>query len=211
MSKTDQTDTNIIEASRTTAHLAVADPATGGTPKMAKRRRLRRMITGIALAAAATGALAALPSGVTAASASTLQSVELTPYSSFFLMLDVSGASQSPGAGVIQYWSNQGANQKWDILPRPDGTDWIINVNSQQCLTTDGVAGDPVYQEPCNPYAPNQEWWTGIQTNGNAYPIQSAYSGLVLDVYGNSPWPGAVVDTWYWNGGNNQYFTAIQD
>jgi hypothetical protein len=134
------------------------------------------------------------------------------------LMLDVSGASLSPGAPVIQWWSNGGANQKWDFQPMPDGTDEIIDVNSGQCLTTDGIAGDGVYQDPCVG-EDNQEWWTNLQPVGfywigyqnTPYPIQSVSSGLYLDVNGDSPWPGATIDTWYWNGDANQYFAGYQD
>lgn len=37
----------------------------------------------------------------------------------------------------------------------------ITNKNSGQCLTTDGVAGDAVYQFPCVG-APQQLWYTDI-------------------------------------------------
>jgi len=100
----------------------------------------------------------------------------------FFLMLDVSGASQSPYAPVIQLWNNGGPYQRWDFHPMPDGSQEIINNNSGQCLTTDGVAGDPVYQYPCNGYI-NQEWFTNFWVGTPyAYAIKNAWSGLFLDV-----------------------------
>lgn len=88
----------------------------------------------------------------------------------------------------------------------------ILNQHSDQWLTTDGVAGDQVYREPCggvsDPY--DQVWYTGLRPNTwpDAYNIQSSGSGLYLDVYNDSPWPGVEIDSWYANGGQNQYFGA---
>jgi hypothetical protein len=171
------------------------------------RKRLAAAIAAVAAAAVA------MLTAVTPASASTyeLQNVYISPASSgALLMLDVSGASQSPGAQVIQYWLHaNNANQKWDFQQMPNGTKQIINANSGQCLTTDGIAGDGVYQQPCSD-ALNQEWFTDFQVDLSSYTIQSPSSGLYLDVYGASRWPGAVIDTWYYNGGSNQYFTGWQ-
>jgi Ricin-type beta-trefoil lectin domain-like len=136
------------------------------------------------------------------------------------LVLDVSGASTSPGAPVINYWDKSGfstdANQYWTVYPF-FGYQWyyyIVNQNSGQCLTSDGVAGDQVYQWPCvgSPY---QQWTRNEYDVGPSGPDfgsrladtwQSVASGLYLDVSQDSPWPGAAIDTWYWNGGANQYF-----
>ena len=62
VSNSNPTETNIIEGSRTSADLADTGPAAASGPKLGKRRRLRRMITGIALAAAAAGAVGAVSS-----------------------------------------------------------------------------------------------------------------------------------------------------
>jgi hypothetical protein len=221
MTKTNRTDLHTMEASPTPVNLADTQPGTAAPTNhdaggAGKRRRLKRMITGLALAAAAAGAVAALPSGVTAASAQGFQyqNVDLTPNNTFALMLDVAGASQSPGAQVISYWWNGGNNQKWDFdrLATVNGIPAyaIVNANSGQCLTTDNIAGDPVEQEPCGISA-NQVWLTNIGVANGAWAIQSYSSGLQLEVYGDSPWPGAVIDTWYYNGNPNQYFSMAQD
>ena len=85
-------------------------------------------------------------------------------------------------------------------------------------MTTDGVAGDQVFQKPCDVDIlgtdPNEaQWWyTGLNANTlpyTGYPIQSVASGLYLDVSGNYSLPGAAIDTWYWNGGANQYFETF--
>jgi Ricin-type beta-trefoil lectin domain-like len=34
-------------------------------------------------------------------------------------------------------------------------------------------------------------------------------SGLYLDVSGDSGWAGTAIDTWYYNGNDNQYFGTI--
>ena len=62
----------------------------------------------------------------------------------------------------------------------------IINVNSNMCLTSDGVAGDQVYQEPCDGSL-LQQWNTSLTPgNGVAYTIKNVSSGLYLDVSGDS-------------------------
>jgi len=143
------------------------------------------------------------------ASASTAFTTHLTPENTFYLVLDVSGASTYPGAPVIDWYENGGANQDWLFLPEGTGDTYeIVNVNSNMCLTTDGVAGDQVYQEPCTG-STSQLWNTGLYGSSDYWHIQSAYSGLYLDVSGDSPWAGASIDTWYDNGGENQYFAGI--
>lgn len=144
--------------------------------------------------------------------ASDVDGLGITPNNTFFLQLDVRGASQSPGAPVIDWWTNWGANQGWDwqLVDPIDGIYIIQNQNSGQCLTTDGIAGDQVYQEPCN-YSEYQEWYTNLPTDydysvASSDPIKNVASGLYLDVNGDSPWPGASIDTWYYNGNSNQYF-----
>jgi Ricin-type beta-trefoil lectin domain-like len=67
----------------------------------------------------------------------------------------------------------------------------IVNVNSNMCLTTDGVAGDQVYQEPCTD-SPDQLWDTNMGSTANYTTMQSDYSYLYLDVNGDSPWPGGL-------------------
>ena len=190
------------------------DPAAAGTTDAGpRRRRLRRIAAGAAAALAATTVAGAVAVGAAVpASAATNQmtNVYLSPESSAFLMLDVSGASQSSGAQVIQWYLNGGANQRWDFAQTADGYKQIINVNSGQCLTTDGRAGDGVYQSPCVTGALNQEWSTDLVPNGSDYTIESVYSGLYLDVYGDSGNAGANLDTWYWNGGWNQHFAGFQ-
>jgi Ricin-type beta-trefoil lectin domain-like len=144
------------------------------------------------------------------ASASSTFDTRLTPLNTFYLVLDVSGASTQPGAPVIDWWINDGANQSSEFVPYGGNRTYeIINDNSGQCLTTDGVAGDQLYQFPR--VGRRQQLWETLLTAGagGSYNIASAYGGLYVDVSGDSAWPGAAVDTWYGNGGHNQYFAEI--
>ena len=63
-------------------------------------------------------------------------------------------------------------------------------------LTTDGVAGDQVYQLQCTG-SQIQQWQTGLNPSnfGTAYAVKNVYSGLYLDVNSDSPWPGTSIDT----------------
>jgi len=171
-----------------------------------RSRRAARLSAGLA----AIAGLALLGSAARAgpASASTSFTYHITPENTFALLLDVSGASTQPGAPVIDWYPNGGANQFWTFSPDggTNNTYEIINANSGQCLTTDGRAGDQVYQWPCEG-GTDQLWQTPlVSPNGSNAPIVSVSSGLVLDVSGDSQWAGAAIDTWYFNAQANQYF-----
>ena len=170
-------------------------------------RRARRVLGG---GLATTVLAAGLTLGASgAAHADGGFTIHLTPNNTLGLLLDVNGASQSPGAGVIDWYADGGQNQAWTFIPFGNNVYEIQNVNSGQCLTTDGVAGDGVYQLQCTGSLP-QKWSTPITPSAvGAYTIKSAWTGLYLDVNGNSSWPGATVDTWYYNGQSNQYFGAL--
>lgn len=170
--------------------------------------RLATRVSAVLAGLAAPALLGALLAGP--ASASSAFTTHVTPNNTFGLLLDVSGASAYPGAPVIDRYANGGGNQNWYSAPAGGNSTYeIINVHSNMCLTTDGRAGDQVYQEPCYG-SQNQQWQTSLNPGSvYAYTIKSVYSGLYLDVNGDSPWPGASIDTWYYNGGANQYFGAI--
>lgn len=174
-----------------------------------KRFRLRARLA-CALAALGSSVLLACGFFASSAAAASAFTVRVTPANTFFMLLDVSGASTSPGAPVIDWWANGGSNQSWTFSPDGGANTYeIINQNSGQCLTTDGVAGDQVLQMPCTG-SQLQEWRTGLSpSSSETYTIQNVYSGLYLDVNSDSPWPGTSIDTWYYNGGQNQFFQAV--
>ena len=171
-----------------------------------RTRRGRIALTAAAVAVATAGAVAG---GAASAQASTGFTTHITPDNTAFLLLDVSGGSTSLGAGVIDWVANGGANQSWTFIPYGNDVYEIENNNSGMCLTTDNVAGDQVYQFECFGVA-TQLWSTDL-TPGTATDstIESQSSGLYLDVNGDSPWEGTSIDTWYFNGGANQYFGGV--
>lgn len=154
--------------------------------------------------------LAAVPS---LASAQSLNSVSIDPDSAAgYLVLDVNGASTTPGAPVIQWLRTGGSNQRWNFVGLADGGEQIVNQNSGMCLTTDGLAGHWLYQWPCDSSNSHQEWRGQLQRTilGSVKGLSNAYSGLWLDVDGGSPWPGAHLITWYDNGSDHQRFSYTQ-
>jgi hypothetical protein len=177
-----------------------------GTDNGGTGGRVRRSLAAVGVAAAAAGLLTV---GAGQANASTAFTVHVTPNNTFGLLLDVSGASTSPGAPVIDWWANGGSNQVWTFYPVGNDVYEIANQNSGQCLTTDGIAGHGVFQWPCVGSA-TQIWSTGLTpTSVSAWTIGNPWSGLYLDVSGNNPWPGTSLDVWYYNGGANQHFAAL--
>ncbi len=175
------------------------------TPRGA--RRLARRLAAVVATALAGVAVAVVP-GV--ANAQQLNSVAIgTDASANFLVLDVAGASTAQGAGVIQWYGNGGANQRWIFVPTGDETQEIVNQNSGMCLTTDGVAGDQLYQMRCL-NSPLQQWrgtlprsWSGF-LNGST--LVNPYSGLGVDVSGGSGNAGTSIIGWYAKDSINQHF-----
>jgi ribosome-binding ATPase len=166
--------------------------------------QLRRGLGLVTVAVAATGALLGASTGP--ASASSGFTIRFAPVSQPLLTVEVAGASNNAGANVDTWTLNSGANQKWTFTPSSNYYQ-IVNKQSGLCLTTDGVAGDTLYQWYCVPNATSQLWNTSMQPgNWVGYSIQSVYSGLYIDVRGDSRSAGADMITWYWGGGDNQYF-----
>lgn len=186
----------------------------------AEHRSRRRGRISLALAALATSGLLGGVALAAPASASASFTMGLRPTNGFYTLLDLAGASTQPGAPVIAWWQDGGANQKWIFQSlgfEVDGGNVyeIINQNSSQCLTTNGVAGDQLYQSPCRFQArghqvdAEQAWVTKLDPNepGLPYSIQSYASlGLCVDVNGGSPFAGAAIDAYSCNGQGNQAF-----
>jgi len=158
-------------------------------------RRLRHTAVAAAIAAVAMVALPGL------ASAQQLSSVSIDTFrSSGTLVLDVNGASTTPGATVIQWFRNGGSNQRSNVVDPGYGNELIVNQNSGMCLTSDGVAGHWVYQWPCENSNEHQQWVGDLDSiTSHVTSLMNVASGQYLDVNGDSPWPGAHLITWYWD------------
>jgi hypothetical protein len=177
--------------------------------------RIRR---GVAAAVAATAGGAGLVLATpTSAHADEVSSYSTLVPASDWLNIAVSGGSTSPGAPIIQWWADGGAEQEW-LLPISYEEGPIINENSQMCITTDGVPGDTLTQEPCDGSA-NQNWMAWYGGDGPTMFENMTY-GLVMDVYGYNMWAGGVIDGWYpsegpFSGwpppGNQAFWSSVED
>lgn len=96
-------------------------------------------------------------------------------------VMDVNGQSTTPGAQVIQWEQNGGANQSWTLSAGPDGTYTLVNGNSHQVLDVNGAstaAGAVLVQEPAAGTA-DQEW-RFQETGKDSYLIVNVGSGLAV-------------------------------
>jgi hypothetical protein len=132
------------------------------------------------------------------------------PWWSVPMFVDDSGGSQAPYNPIVQWTWNGGHNQDWYVLPTDSGYAEIVNRNSGQCLSDFGGAGAQVIQYPCYGWT-SQQWYLGVYPGQSlaytGHTVTNRWSGLDLDVSGASVSAGAAIDTWYGNGGWNQWFT----
>jgi hypothetical protein len=175
-------------------------------------RRPRAALAGVALCGAATvaalaatgGTADAATGGIAAGGGVTSGYFTFTAVSSG-MNLDVEGASTAPGGRVIQWPADGGTNQNWGFTTH----DYLKNQNSGMCLTTDGVAGDQLYQKPClKRLARYQTWYPTCLPEGC---LLAGDNGLVVDVYQGSTAEGAHIDAWPLNPNGpqpNQLFVA---
>ncbi|MEV0536797.1 RICIN domain-containing protein [Kitasatospora sp. NPDC050463] len=106
--------------------------------------------------------------------------------------IDVSGASMSSGAGLLQ-WNDSGAqNQNWRFVAVGDGSYRIISRNSGLPMDVSGAStadGASLVQATDNGGA--DQHWTLIATGNGYYKIRNVNSGKLLDVSGASTSAGA--------------------
>jgi hypothetical protein len=116
------------------------------------------------------------------------------------LTLVVAGSSTAPGATIVQSTSTGQDNELWTFTP--NGMNWqIVNKHSNQCLTTDGIAGHTLYQTPCTGQT-GQLWQTALNFGPDGFSwIRNPATNLYVDVAGASTADGAAIDTAPWNGG----------
>jgi hypothetical protein len=114
------------------------------------------------------------------------------------------GSSTTQGAGMLQWGSNGGSQQKWNFTQNSD-TSWnIINQYSGQALDDPGSStanGTRMVQWGSNGGS-NQKWWVDVQSNGH-YKIWNQASSAALD-NDNQTTNGTPLIQWGWNGGANQ-------
>ena len=141
-------------------------------------------------------------SGCSLVSNPTPQSYQLQNISSG-LVQDVSGASTSAGAQIIQWGYNGGGNQQWQLIPYGPFYQ-IKNVHSGLYLDDPGsstTAGTNLAQEASN-NGQDQQWY--LVPDGISDQIVNVWSGLVVDVYNGGATFGANVIQYTSHNGYNQ-------
>jgi Ricin-type beta-trefoil lectin domain-like/Glycosyl hydrolases family 18 len=121
---------------------------------------------------------------------------------------DVSGASTSDGASIIQWPCSGKANQQWTA--KSVGTDiyQFVSVNSGKCMEVSGSStsrGALVVQRTCG--SGSNQKWQAVSKGSGQYELHAMNSGLCLDVTGATTTSGAKFEQWTCNGGGNQRFT----
>jgi hypothetical protein len=126
--------------------------------------------------------------------------------------MDVSGVSLAPGAAVIQWPANGGANQRWTLVPLGGDVYRIVAVHSGLVLDVANESTSPgalIIQWPWHG-GTNQQWRVVQLPGSDRYQITSVKSGHVLDVEGESTADGARIIQWPWHGGANQQWSRPQ-
>jgi chitinase len=172
--------------------------------------RTGRVVLAVGVAAALAGCVAGAvgDDGMVDENAAELSGTNLIKVVSDGLCADVSGASTSAGASVIQWTCSGHANQQWTLQSAGTGIFNLVSANSGQCMDVSGGStsnGAPVNQWPCHGGA-NQKWQPVYKGNGQ-YELRSVNSGKCLDVTGMSTSAGAKLQQWSCSGNTNQRFT----
>ncbi|MFJ2190506.1 RICIN domain-containing protein [Kitasatospora sp. NPDC087861] len=130
--------------------------------------------------------------------------------------LDVTGASTTDGAQVLQWTCGSGkTNQQWLLQPVTGSSAvQVVSVNSGKCLDVTGASADDgaqVLQWTCGSGKTNQQWQLQPVTGSSAVQVVSVNSGKCLDVTGASADDGALAVQWTCGTGKtNQQWTTTQ-
>jgi YVTN family beta-propeller protein len=124
-------------------------------------------------------------------------------------VLDVLGVSAAAGAGVVQWGWVGGGNQKWAVVPTPDGF-FELAPNHAPAMRLEVAGGglndgDRLRQGIASASAA-QRWAFELRGDGS-YRVTNRNSGKTMDVFGVSKDDGAVVQQWPWQNGPNQWWT----
>jgi YVTN family beta-propeller protein len=121
-------------------------------------------------------------------------------------VMDVYGVSQAAGAGVVQWAWGSGPNQKWTVIPAPDGFFELAPTHAPAMrleVAGGGVKdGDRIQQGTASSTAA-QRWAFELRADGT-YRVANRNSGKVADVAGGAKNDGAQVNQWTWLDAPNQ-------
>ena len=112
------------------------------------------------------------------------------------------------GANVELFTRNNGDNQKFELIENSDGTYSIRNVNSQKMLDVDGWGSHNVLQWEMT--GGNNQKWILEPAGNNQYYIRSKNDGLYLDIFNRQTTDKTNIETFTFNGGENQKFRLVK-
>lgn len=119
--------------------------------------------------------------------------------------LDVSGASTSDGATLIQSSWNGGPNQQWKLIPNSDGSYRLANAKSGKVLDSPGNSAQGANLDQwTGDGGDNQSWQLVPSVTSGYYRLVNVRNGWCADVANASTADGANVIQWPTTGGANQ-------
>jgi alpha-galactosidase len=128
------------------------------------------------------------------------------------MLADVSGNSTAAGAQVIQWPANNGANQKWTLVPVPDAnqTYRIENRQTGGRLDVDGDStADSAKLLQWSDNGQADQRWTFVKQTGGAYTIVNANSGKLVNIPGPTTTQGTQLIQFSNDGNSNSRWTLV--
>ena len=125
-------------------------------------------------------------------------------------LLGVSGASSTPGVGLIQFSDNGTADHNWMLVPLSNGSYHLVNQNSGLLAAVNGAstsAGASVTQWGNNG-TPDHDWQFVPVGNGT-YHIVNQNSQMLMAVQNASGSDNAAVTQWIDNGTPDHNWTLV--
>ncbi|WP_035844954.1 RICIN domain-containing protein [Kitasatospora azatica] len=128
-------------------------------------------------------------------------------------LMDVQFGSTAPGAPVIQYHSNNGANQEWLLTRTSSGAYTIRSAKSGLCLNSapNPQTSAQLVQNPCNGTADQQWNIQPVNDGSGTYTLANVATGLLADDTRSSTADANPIIQWPSNGGSaNQRWRLTQ-
>jgi hypothetical protein len=124
-------------------------------------------------------------------------------------LADDTGASKAAGSKIIQWTSNGGTNQNWQLTNLGSNNVKLINGASGLALDVVGAstAAGAAIEQFAYTGASDQIWHVSAGAGGT-FVFTNSNSGLVLEVPGSSTVKGTGLDQAASNGGTNQLWTV---
>ncbi len=120
-------------------------------------------------------------------------------------LADISGASTSPGAALVQWPATGGINQQFDFVASDGGYHRIRARHSGLVLqVASSSSGADITQQP-DTNATSQQWRV-VDQGGGVVSLVNRLSGLAMDVWEESTADGARISQWTVTGSANQRF-----